>query len=188
MTPICIKFSANLFQIWTKNGSGDEPRLQPCLLVCSQCGQDNNSRKHGAGVMKFLVKAAFWLTIVVLLLPSDEKRPTAPAPEVGATQAVSAAGAAMSDMRQFCSRQPEACAVGSQTAVAFGHKAQAGAKMLYEFLNDRLGPAGTGSVAKPAGRPAVSGAAQPSQHTLTPDDLLPAWRRPEPRRDTKRPA
>lgn len=138
--------------------------------------------------MKFLVKAAFWLTIVVLLLPGDEKRPTAQAPEVGATQAVSAAGAAMSDMRQFCSRQAEACAVGSQTAVAFGHKAQAGAKMLYEFLNDRLGPAGTGSVAKPAGRPAVSGAAQPSQHTLTPDDLLPAWRWPEPRRDTKRPA
>ena len=135
--------------------------------------------------MKFLIKAAFWLAIVVMLLPSGEKR-AAPAPEVGATEAVSAATSAMSDMRQFCARQPDACTVGSQAAVAFGQKAQAGAKMLYEFLNDKLGPNETGSVGKPAGRPA--GGAQPSQHTLTPGDLNPAWRGPEPRKDPKRPA
>ena len=130
--------------------------------------------------MKFLLKAAFWLSIVVMLLPSGEK--SAPAPQVGATEAVSAAGAAVSDMRQFCARQPEACAVGSQAATAFGQKAQAGAKMLYEFLNDR-GPNETASV---SGKP--TGAAQRSQHTLTPDDLVPAWRGPEPRREGKRPA
>jgi hypothetical protein len=131
--------------------------------------------------MKFLLKAAFWLSIVVMLLPSGEK--SAPTPQVGATDAVSAATAAVSDMRQFCARQPDACAVGSQAATVFGQKAQAGAKMLYEFLNDRAGPTETGSVgAKPAGS-----AAQRSQHTLTPDDLTPAWRG-EPRRDGKRPA
>ena len=94
--------------------------------------------------MKFLLKAAFWLSIVVMLLPSGEK--PAPAPQVGTTEAMSAATAAMSDMRQFCSRQPDACTVGSQAATAFGQKAQAGAKMLYEFLNDRVGPNETGSV------------------------------------------
>jgi hypothetical protein len=130
--------------------------------------------------MKFLLKAAFWLSVVVMLLPAGEK--SAPAPQVGATEAVSAAGAAVSDMRQFCARQPEACAVGSQAATAFGQKAQAGAKMLYEFLNDRV-PNETASVgSKP------TGAAQRSQHTLTSDDLAPAWRGPEPRRDGKRPA
>src|SRR5689334_4601145 len=102
--------------------------------------------------MKFLIKAAFWLSIVVLLLPSGEKRENAAqagaaaTTQVSATEAVSAASAAMSDMRHFCSRQPDACAVGSQAAVALGQKAQAGAKMLYEFLNDRLGPNETGSV------------------------------------------
>ena len=130
--------------------------------------------------MKFLLKAAFWLSVVVMLLPSGEK--SAPAPQVGATEAVSAAGAAVSDMRQFCARQPEACAVGSQAATAFGQKAQAGAKMLYEFLNDRV-PNETASL---GGKP--TGAAQRSQHTLTPDDLAPAWRGPEPRRDGRRPA
>ena len=133
--------------------------------------------------MKFLLKAAFWLTVVVVLLPSD-KQPSAPAPQVGATEAVSAAGAAVSDMRQFCTRQPEACAVGSQAATAFGQKAQAGAKLLYEFLSDRVGPNETGSVpAKPADRRAGGATAQPSQHTLTPADVAPTWRGPEPRRD-----
>jgi hypothetical protein len=133
-------------------------------------------------VMRFLLKAAFWLTIVGLLLPASEK----PAPRVGAAEAVSAEGAAVSDMRQFCARQPEACAIGSQAAVTFGQKAQAGAKMLYEFLSDRLGPNETGSVAaKTADR--ASGAAQPSQHTLTPADLAPTWRGPEPRKDASAP-
>jgi len=130
--------------------------------------------------MKFLIKAAFWLSIVVILLPSEKP---APAPQVGATEAVSAATAAMSDVRRFCVRQPDACAVGSQAATAFGQKAQSGAKMLYEFLNDRAGPTDTGSV---GARPATG--AQKSQHTLTPDDLAPAWRGPDPRRDPRRPA
>jgi len=133
--------------------------------------------------MRFLIKVAFWLAIVVMLLPNGEKHATAPASEVGTTEAVSAAGAAMSDMRGFCARQPDACAVGSQAAIAFGQKAQAGAKMLYEFLNDKLGPNETGSVAKPASRPA---SAASSQHTLTPGDLNPTWRGPEPRKDPKR--
>jgi uncharacterized protein DUF5330 len=136
--------------------------------------------------MRFLLKATFWLSVVVMLLPADEKRP---ASQVGATEAVSAATAAMSDMRQFCARQPDACTIGSQAATTFGQKAQAGAKMLYEFLSDRSGPNETGSVAgKNADRPATGHAAQPSQHTLTPADLAPAWRGPEPRKDIKRPA
>jgi len=134
--------------------------------------------------MKFLFKAAFWLTIVVLLLPSGEKN--ASAPQVGATEAVSAASAAVSDMRQFCTRQPEACAVGSQAAVALGQKAQAGAKMLYDFLTDKVGPAETGSVASKVEH--TGSTAQPSQNTLTPEDMAPVWRGPEPRKDPRRPA
>jgi len=139
--------------------------------------------------MKFLFKAAFWLTIVVMLLPGGEKPANPQVSQVGATDAMSAAGAAVSDMRQFCTRQPEACTIGAQAAVALGQKAQAGAKMLYDFLNDRLGPQETGTVtgAKAPERPAA-GASPPSQHTLTPGDLAPAWRGPDPRRETKHPA
>jgi hypothetical protein len=137
--------------------------------------------------MRFLLKMAFWLGLVLVLLPSGGSRP-APKMAVNATEAMSAAKAAVSDMRQFCERQAEACTIGSQTMVAIGHRAQAGAKMLYEFLNDQLGPADTGSVmAIGAGRQAPLPAARPSQNTLTPTDLTPTWRGPQPHRDNERP-
>ena len=141
--------------------------------------------------MRFLLKAAFWLSVVVMLLPAGEKRADGSVPQVGATEAVSAASAALADMRQFCTRQPDACTVGSHAAVVFGQKAQAGAKLLYDFLSERVGPSETGSVTpRPAEQRASGNGDKPSQHTLTPADVAPTWRAPEPRRDgaTKRPA
>jgi microcystin degradation protein MlrC len=126
--------------------------------------------------MKFLLKSAFWLTIVLILLPTGGSKDsqTSPEQQISASEAVSAASAAVSDMKGFCARQPDACSVGSQVAVALGHKAQAGAKMLYEFLNDKM-------AAREHSGAAAKGAA--SQHTLTPADLTPAWRAPAPRKD-----
>ena len=62
--------------------------------------------------MFFLLRTAFWLSIVILLLPAPESMKTESG--VGAAQAVSAASATFSDMSQFCSRQPDACQIGSQ--------------------------------------------------------------------------
>src|ERR1700719_1136016 len=129
--------------------------------------------------MRFLLKLAFWLTIVILLLPSDRAQQGASAPQVGTSEAVSASGAVVADVRQFCVRQPDACAVGSQALVQFGYKAQAGARMLYEFINDKVGH-------EPAREPVGSlaaGGRKPSQNTLTPADLVLPWRGPQPRRD-----
>src|SRR5712691_4556846 len=135
--------------------------------------------------MFFLIRMAFWLSVVLVLLPTGGSKPTASAPgsEIGAIEAVSAASATVSDMGQFCARQPEACAVGSQAAVALGHRAQAGAKMVYEFLNERME---TGSIATKATKPTL--AVKPSQHTLTPSDLAPAWRGPHKDAQNQRPA
>ena len=131
--------------------------------------------------MFFLIRAAFWLSIVIILLPTGSQQPKS-VPSIETKEAVSAASAAVSDMRGFCARQPEACTVGSQAAVAFGYKAQAGAKMLYDFLTDALAPAETGSVAASAGRREVNAK---SQDTLLPADLAPAWRSPLPRPDPR---
>jgi hypothetical protein len=152
-------------------------------------------------VMRFLLRVAFWLSVVVLLLPSAPSERGTPATQVGATDAMTAASAAVADMRQFCTRQPDACAVGAQALAQFGRKAETGAKMLYDFLNEHFGaergvadrnaPAATGSVAGgPPDRPADANVVRGSQHTLTPTDLTPAWRGPPPRREieTKRPA
>jgi uncharacterized protein DUF5330 len=133
--------------------------------------------------MRFLLKLAFWLTVVVLLLPSNRAQQDAPAAKLGASDAVSATGAVVADVRQFCVRQPDACAVGSHALVEFGHKAQAGAKMLYDFLGEKVGH-------DPARNEQVAGARKPSQNTLTPADLATPWRGPPPRRtsDARHPA
>jgi len=132
--------------------------------------------------MFFLIRVAFWLSIVILLLPTGSQQ-TKSAPTFETAEAVSAASAAVSDMRQFCSRQPDACSVGSQAAVAFGYKAQAGAKMLYDFLTEALAPAETGSVTPASTRKREAG--DKSVDTLQPGDLAPAWRGPAPRPDPR---
>jgi hypothetical protein len=143
--------------------------------------------------MFFLLRMTFWLSLVLILLPSGSTQ-RVPASEVGASDAISAASATVGDLRQFCTRQPDACTVGSQVATTLGYKAQAGAKMLYDFLTEALAPKETGSLAG-GNAPHSSKAAmdkpsleKASQNTLTPADLTPAWRGPVPRKDAKRSA
>jgi len=133
--------------------------------------------------MFFLLRMAFWISVVLVLLPSggsQQRIASASNSDVGAVEAISAASATMSDMRQFCTRQPGACEIGSQAAVAIGQRAQAGAKMVYDFINERSAPRETGSVTTKPTRPAAPAAK--AQDTLTAADLVPAWRGP--RRET----
>ena len=101
--------------------------------------------------MFFLLRMTFWLGLVLILLPSGSSQQL-PASQVGATDAISAASATVGDLRQFCTRQPDACTVGSQVATQLGYKAQAGAKMLYDFLTERLASKDTGSIANGGAR------------------------------------
>jgi hypothetical protein len=142
--------------------------------------------------MFFLLRVAFWLSIVLILLPSGDYQPKNSAPTIGAADAVIAASAAVSDMSGFCARQPEACEVGGQAAVALGQRAQAGARYLFDILQERVlqdsvaAPTQTGSIGA-AGHPA-------SQDTLTAADRSPQWQAPQvrpaplPPRDPRRPA
>jgi hypothetical protein len=133
--------------------------------------------------MRFLLRMAFWLTVILVLLPSGGSQPT-PKANMSALDAVSAAAATVADMRSFCERQPDACSVGSQAAAAIGQRAQAGAKMLYDYLSESrtADDVPTGNTAGTANAKSIPlPAARPSQHTLTPADLTPAWRGPTPR-------
>ena len=118
-------------------------------------------------VMFFLLRSAFWLSVVVMLLPTPDSMKTPDG--VGAAKAVSAASATMSDMGQFCARQPDACEVGSQALTQFGHKAQASAKWVYDFLTEKLGDNTRPAKATPADL-------EGSQNTLTAADTAPAFR------------
>jgi hypothetical protein len=139
--------------------------------------------------MLFLLRVAFWLTVVLALLPYGSSRPITTGPQVGAVDAVVAASAAVSDVSGFCNRQPGACAVGANAAAAIGQRAQAGAKMVYEFINDRVAGGETGSLPP---QHSLESDTRPvtvrtipvdpdSQTTLKTSDLEPDWRGPSPR-------
>jgi len=142
--------------------------------------------------MFFLLRMTFWLGLVLVLLPFGAAQHSPSGGDVSASEAISAASATVGDLRGFCGRQPDACTVGSQMASAIGYRAQAGAKILYEALSEAMAPRETGSVGNSASKNTVgkaaaekSAAEHPSQSTLTPADLAPAWRGPPARKDGK---
>src|SRR5476649_1246095 len=126
--------------------------------------------------MFFLLRMAFWVTVICVLLPSGGTKSNLPDAQIDATQAASLASAAVSDVRGFCDRQPDACAVGGKVAVAIGHKAEAGARTIYDFITATI------EKSAPADKTAAKAvpAAVPGQGTLTPTDLAPVWHAPVP--------
>jgi hypothetical protein len=123
-----------------------------------------------------LLRLVFWMSLVIVALPVRPSPQTATAPHVGAPEALSAAMAAVSDMRQFCARQPEACAVGSEVIVQFGQMTETKAKRLYEFLNERKDMRNRGAV---AATNSVEPRQKTSGDTLTVADRAAPWNGPQ---------
>jgi hypothetical protein len=119
--------------------------------------------------MFFLLRMAFWLGLVLVLLPRDATPESNQLPQVGASDAISAATAAVSDMTQFCTRQPAACEVGGQAAAVIGHRAQDGARKLYRIITDKHSDQ-TGSI------DSADASVSSSANTLTVEDLRAEWR------------
>ena len=127
--------------------------------------------------MFFLLRMAFWLGVVCVLLPGGMKQ-ASPDSQIDATQAMTLAGAAVSDARGFCDRQPDACKVGGKVAVAIGHKAEAGARTLYDFVSTKLNEKSAPAPKTVAGKTSdskVMPVSNVDHGTLTPTDLGPAW-------------
>ena len=138
--------------------------------------------------MFFLLRLVFWIGLVLVLLPRDKTPESDKQPQLGASEAVSAATAAVSDMGQFCKRQPAACEVGGQAATVIGQRAQAGARKLYQIIidkrsdtdskrpdTDKRAPDHTGSIGGMENAETTLVEASP-RDTLTPDDMQVEWR------------
>ena len=136
--------------------------------------------------MFFLLRMAFWLGLVLVLLPREKTPESEKLPQIDASQAVQAVTAAVSDMGQFCKRQPQACEVGGQAATVIGARAQEGARKLYHTVTDKKPesdkkpeadkktPDHTGSIGGPDDAdPPLAGTAP--RDTLTADDLAIEW-------------
>ena len=121
--------------------------------------------------MGFLIRTAFWLTIIVLLLPTDETQRN----EVYGT-----AEAAVKDVASFCDRNPETCARGKNAFAVFVQKAQFGARMLMDLISNGAGGSDSAQQSTeidPFGpAPLDLGG---SQDTLAPEDLEEAWSGPD---------
>ncbi len=92
--------------------------------------------------MMFLLRTAFWLAIIVLLLPTDAQQQS---------QVYGTAEAAVKDVTSFCSRNPSVCEKGKDAFSVFVHKAQFGAQMVIGFVKEQTG----GSASQPGAVPAA---------------------------------
>lgn len=101
--------------------------------------------------MWFLIKSAFWLSIVLLLLPLDTGQGSSRQAAVSPIEAIVATGEAAGDIAGMCDRKPQVCAVGKSALETIGLRARAGARMAFEMLDEHFAhQASTAEAAAPA--------------------------------------
>ncbi|WP_125461691.1 MULTISPECIES: DUF5330 domain-containing protein [Rhodomicrobium] len=128
----------------------------------------------------FFVKAAFWMTVVLLLLPSNGQERY----ELYATVQRTAA-----DIGSFCTRNPEVCEKTSSIASGFVQKLKNTAQTIEDMLRETgiasrrheqssLDPARYPRHKGWGGDAGVSSTSSLNGDTLTSEDLRPRWRGP----------
>lgn len=145
--------------------------------------------------MKFLVRSAFWLALIIILIPTDAEQQK---------RMLEIAQTAVADVRGFCLRNPATCDSGQYAINALVQKAQYGAQMVQDLVDPQSGPLAPPQLAADVSgnstdRPVAndlpeSSAVMPvpsavpieptpwmqegSQNTLSPEDLRAEWSDP----------
>ena len=78
----------------------------------------------------FLIRAAFWIGLVVLLLPTDERQQA---------RLYGTATSTVERVTTFCDRNARTATVGADVWAAFVKKAEFGARMAVELITNRGG-------------------------------------------------
>ena len=102
------------------------------------------SRDQGQGCqVMFLVRGAFWLGLAVLLLPTEEHKQA---------KLFNTASTAVERVVTFCDRNAATCQKGAEFWTIFVRKAEFGARLAMEIINERQRKGGEQSagVAPPA--------------------------------------
>lgn len=86
----------------------------------------------------FLIRAAFWLSLVIAFIPVNPADLGENQRAVSAGETIGAMQMAISDMRGFCERNPQSCDTGRELFSQFGAKARNGARIVHDFLDKRL--------------------------------------------------
>ena len=127
----------------------------------------------------FFVRAAFWIFLILLLMPTTDKEKS---------DFYVAAGRTLSDLGGFCDRNPDVCDRTRSIFENLLQKVRTSVKMLEDVIRsentDRDPATGHGRPGDPrmqrgaAFDPQLATAAVTPQQTLRPDDLEPGWRGP----------
>ena len=113
----------------------------------------------------FLIRTAFWLSLLILLLPTNEQDQRI---------VYGNAQAAIKDLSSFCTRNPDVCEASKNAAQTFSAKAQFGAKMVMDFFQEKAGD-GAYFAASERGNRRPSFFRRDAQNTLTADDMRLSW-------------
>ncbi|WP_132955568.1 DUF5330 domain-containing protein [Rhizobium sp. BK251] len=92
--------------------------------------------------MYFLIRTAFWFSLVLVALPLFSTQSTERLendPKVEFSDAFSAASGAYDYLSGMCSEKPDVCIKGAETFTALGYRAREGARLAYEFLDSQFG-------------------------------------------------
>ncbi len=130
----------------------------------------------------FLLRSAFWLTIVIMLIPADPE--SGEAPRVTVAEAMGALRDTVTDLSGFCDRNPDVCVTGGAAAQMIAEKSQNGIEIVYRYVTGEESggidmapgapgaPSGIDMAPGAHGAPAGKG---PRRGTLTTDDLALPW-------------
>lgn len=104
--------------------------------------------------MWFLMKSAFWLSVVLMLIPFSGGNGEQSDAAVGPVETIWAAKAMVSDVANICERRPDACEVGKSALHTIGVRAKEGVRIAYSFLDEHFAdeprePVHTGSIPAP---------------------------------------
>lgn len=88
--------------------------------------------------MFFLLRTAFWLTLVLVLIPIGSEKESTPVESINPVSAYLAAQATVSDIGGFCERNPLACETGGNALTAIGTRARDGVRIVYEYLDTQV--------------------------------------------------
>lgn len=114
----------------------------------------------------FLLRSAFWLTLVVMLIPADPS--TGEAPRITIINAVNALQATVADISGFCGRNPDVCVTGAAAVDLVSEKAGTGVDMVQRLL-------GGASERDSVPIDLAPGGSKRDDGTLTNDDIDVPW-------------
>lgn len=91
--------------------------------------------------MRFLLRAAFWFSLVLLALPLGKGSGETGQSEVGALQALAAAREAVGDIAGICERKPDVCVTGRSALHTITVRAGEAARIAGALLDENGKPA-----------------------------------------------